>query len=241
MLNKLFVIFSLCLFSSVACAAKSDAENAGFKVTPEMRAAMSAPGQETPKAWLGNAIQYNYQNDPLSIQVGQTYRLPEARKRCAAGDKDSCTTAHGIEQWLAWARSAPKHAACDSTPCAHVPDALVPAALKGKPWVLHAWASWCPYCSIDHTQITEISSGKKQKFVSLVYKDTQSAAASYLAEHGNPYAGGSISGSADILNALDLHAVPATFLIGTDGNVVQRFQGTLSSTAQDAVEKYSRQ
>ena len=242
-MNKLVFILLSCLFCHLACAAKIDAENSGLKITPEMRAAMAAPGQETPAAWLGNAIQYNYQNDPLSIEVGQRYRLPDARRLCAAGDQDSCRTARAIEQWLAWARSAPRQlrVACDRTPCAHIPDALVPAALKGKSWVLHAWASWCPYCRIDHLQLLEISAAEKLKLVSLVYKDSTSDAADYLAERGNPYGGGSIVSSTEILNALDLHGVPATFVIGADGNVVQRFQGTMSRSGLDALNKYLKE
>ena len=79
--NKFFVILLvLCLVSTIARAEQSDAEKAGFTITPEMRAAMNMRGSETPKAWLGNAIQYNYQADALSLEVGQKYHLPEARK-----------------------------------------------------------------------------------------------------------------------------------------------------------------
>lgn len=240
--NKFVVILSvLCLVSTIARAEQSDAEKAGFTITPEMRAAMNMRGSETPKAWLGNAIQYNYQADELSLEVGQKYHLPEARKLCSAGDPDSCATARNIEKWLSWAKSTSAFAAeeCDRTPCDRVPNDLIPSALRGKLWVLHAWASWCPYCRLDHMRLVEIGPDRHMKIVSLLYQDTEDAAARYLADHGNPYNDGSIRVSREILKSLDLRSVPATFVISPGGNILRRFQGTLGGRGQEALEKYS--
>lgn len=238
--NWLVVALVLCLVSFFSSAGQSAAEKAGFSITPELRAAMNMPGAETPKAWLGNAIQYDYQTDPANIDVGQKYRLPEARRRCAKGDIDSCATARDIEKWLSWAKSASLRVspACDRTPCGHVPDNLVPAALKGKYWVLHAWASWCPYCRLDHQRFVEIGADRQLSLVSLVHQDTEAAAARYLAKNGNPYAGGSIHVSSEIQSSLDLHRVPATYVINPDGNIQERFQGSLTDNEQKALEKY---
>ena len=76
------------------------------------------------------------------------------------------------------------------------------------------------------------------KLVSLVYQDSEREAASFLADHGNPYGGGNISTSRTILNVLDLHAIPATYVIGADGNVVKRFQGTLGDSNVNELGKY---
>lgn len=237
-----FIRLSLlaCLLLPLAHAEPSDAERAGFAITPDMRQAMNAQGAETPKAWLGNAIQYNYQTDPLNLEVGEKYRLPEARTRCAAGEADACATASSIEKWLSWAKSNPLHMAgvCDRSPCAHFPDNLVPAALRGKTWALHAWASWCPYCRLDHLRLMQINAGRQMQLVSLVYQDSEADAAKYLAGRGNPFTGGSVRVSREILEALDLHGIPATFVIGPEGNVLQRFQGTLGDKGQAALEKY---
>lgn len=235
------VLLALGLVSGIVHAEQSDAEKAGFTITPEMHAAMNMPGSETPKAWLGNAIQYNYQTDALSIEVGRRYRLPEARNKCAAGDADSCATARGIEKWLSWAKVASTSAfeGCDRKPCDRIPADFIPPALKGKFWVLHAWAAWCPYCRLDHLRLVELSADRHMRLVSLVYQDTEDAAAQYLAGHGNPYTGGSIHVSRQVLNSLDLHSIPATFVISPEGNVLQRFQGTLGGEGQKALEKYS--
>jgi hypothetical protein len=235
------IVLTTSLLNNTARAEQTDAQRAGFKITEEMRAAMDSRGVESPKAWLGNAILYNYQLDPQSIEVGQKYRLPEARKSCAAGNRDSCATARDIEKWLLWAKSAAMHVRekCDRTPCAHIPGNLIPTGLKGKVWILHAWASWCPYCGLDHLRLAEINAGRHVLLVSMVYQDTETAAAQYLKTHGNPYTGGSIHVSKDILDNLELHSIPATFVIGSEGNVLRRFYGTLDGDGQKALEEYS--
>jgi hypothetical protein len=73
-----------------------------------------------------------------------------------------------------------------------------------------------------------------------VYQDTEAAAARYLAGYGNPYTGGSLGVSQNILSSLKLRKVPATYVINPEGNVQERFQGTLGDSGQKALEKYFR-
>ncbi|MFY9329354.1 MAG: hypothetical protein WAO76_15265 [Georgfuchsia sp.] len=77
-----------------------------------------------------------------------------------------------------------------------------------------------------------------RKLVSLLYQDTEAAAAEYLADHGNPYSGGNIPVSGEIPERLDIHGVPATFVVSPEGNILQRFQGTLGSNGQEALSKF---
>jgi len=223
------IVLTTSLLNTAARAEQTDAQRAGFTITAEMRAAMNSRGVETPKAWLGNAILYNYQFDPLSIEVGKKYRLPEARNSCAAGNLDSCMTAGEIERWLFWAKSAAArvHEKCDRTPCTHLADNLIPPGLKGKAWILHAWAAWCSYCGLDHLRLVELYANRQVILVSMAYQDTETAVAQYLNAHRNPYSGGSIRVSRDILDNLEIHSVPATFVISSEGNVLRRFYGTL--------------
>ncbi len=59
------------------------------------------------------------------------------------------------------------------------------AALKGEPFVLNVWASWCPNCRTEHPLLGDLASAVP--LYGLNYRDKGDAARAWLTEAGNPY------------------------------------------------------
>ena len=101
-------------------------------------------------------------------------------------------------------------------------------ALRGRPWVLNVWASWCGPCREELSQLQQLTE-RGVPVVGLNYKDEPAAAQHWLEAAGRaPYEVSvrDIDGRA----ALDwgVGAVPATFIIDAQGIVRWRFAGALT-------------
>lgn len=101
-------------------------------------------------------------------------------------------------------------------------------ALRGRPWVLNVWASWCGPCREELPQLQQLT-GRGVPVIGLNYKDEAAAAQRWLEVAGRvPFevAVRDIDGRA----ALDwgVGAVPATFIIDAQGVVRWHFVGALT-------------
>ena len=100
--------------------------------------------------------------------------------------------------------------------------------LKGRPYLLNVWGSWCPACQIEHPVITELAESGKVRVIGYNYKDEAEAANQWLQQFGNPY---------DLIlfdqagrAALDwgIYGAPETFLIDADGIVRWKHVGPIT-------------
>ena len=81
-----------------------------------------------------------------------------------------------------------KSAPAFSLPQLHVPaKQFSPHEMKGKVWLLNAWASWCVACEIEHPVLMELASSKIVPIYGLDYKDKREAALAVLERRGDPY------------------------------------------------------
>jgi cytochrome c biogenesis protein CcmG, thiol:disulfide interchange protein DsbE len=62
------------------------------------------------------------------------------------------------------------------------------AQLKGRPWVLNVWGTWCVGCREEHGVLLDIARQNAVTLVGLNWKDEDAAATAWLADLGNPYA-----------------------------------------------------
>lgn len=116
-----------------------------------------------------------------------------------------------------------------SLPVLNKPEVFVKTDdLKGKPYLLNVWGSWCPACQIEHPVITEFAKTGKVRVIGYNYKDETEAANKWLQQFGNPY---------DLIlvdepgrAALDwgIYGAPETFLIGADGIVRWKHVGPIT-------------
>src|SRR5690606_7614907 len=81
-----------------------------------------------------------------------------------------------------------KPAPAFSLPVLHSPDYLVSAQdLRGQPYVLNVWGSWCPGCRDEHPVLTEFAETRRVRMVGYNWKDEPDDALRWLEQFGNPY------------------------------------------------------
>ncbi len=108
------------------------------------------------------------------------------------------------------------------------PERLVDnAALRGAPYVLNVWGSWCPACRDEHPLISELARSGRVKVIGYDYKDEPAEAQRWLAEFGNPYA--LVLADQDGRVALDwgIYGAPETFLVDAQGIVRWKHVGPI--------------
>ena len=108
--------------------------------------------------------------------------------------------------------------------------------LKGKPWILNVWASWCVACRQEHQIFVSYSRSKRVPLVGLNYKDAANDAKVWLQELGNPYdiIAFDLQGSAGI--EWGVYGVPETFVIDAEGIVRYKHIGPVSpSTMKNTI------
>ena len=100
-------------------------------------------------------------------------------------------------------------------------------SLRGRPVLVHYWATWCEPCKVDIAQIRELYAKygpKKFAVVGIALDSDKQQLAKFLAAKPIPWpqlheAGGLDGRLAEELGVLTL---PTMFLVGADGNVVDR-------------------
>lgn len=105
--------------------------------------------------------------------------------------------------------------------------------LKGKPWILNVWASWCVACRQEHQIFVSYSRSKSVPLVGLNYKDAANDAKAWLQELGNPYdiIAFDLQGSTGI--EWGVYGVPETFVIDAEGIVRYKHIGPVSSSTMN--------
>lgn len=118
-------------------------------------------------------------------------------------------------------------------------------ALKGEPWVLNVFASWCQACLVEHPHFIEMAKQnigqRKIKLVGLAYKDDLANTRRWLAQYGNPYDLILIDQAGQYGIELGVYGVPETFLMNADNTIVHKQVGPiptdyLERTAMPAIE-----
>jgi len=92
-----------------------------------------------------------------------------------------------------------------------------PGDMKGKVWLLNAWASWCVACEAEHAVLMDLARLNIVPIYGLNYKDKRQAALIWLERRGDPY----------VLNVSDIegrtgidygvYGVPETYVIDKQG------------------------
>ena len=96
------------------------------------------------------------------------------------------------------------------------------AELRGEPFVLNVWGSWCPECRVEHPVLTRFAETKRVRVVGYNLKDEPADALRWLDQFGNPY--WLVVTDYDGRAAIDwgIYGAPETFLV--DGNGVIRWK-----------------
>ena len=109
------------------------------------------------------------------------------------------------------------------------PDRLVRGEdLRGAPYVLNVWGSWCPACRDEHPVITALAKAGRVRVIGYDYKDTTDDAQRWLAQFGNPYS--LVVADEDGRAAFDwgIYGAPETFLVDADGVIRWKHVGPMT-------------
>lgn len=100
------------------------------------------------------------------------------------------------------------------------------AALKGEPFVLNVWASWCPSCRAEHPLLAELAG--TVPLYGLNYRDKGDAARAWLELAGNPYRAVLTDPDGRLALELGVYGTPETYLFAADGTLLTRHTGELT-------------
>lgn len=111
----------------------------------------------------------------------------------------------------------------------HEPDkSLSLADLRGKPFVMNVWGSWCPECRVEHPVIARFAYTKRVRFVGYNLKDEREDALRWLEQYDNPYS--DVIADIDGRTAIDwgIYGAPETFLVDADGIIRWKHVGAIT-------------
>ena len=116
-------------------------------------------------------------------------------------------------------------------PVLHEPGRIVRAAdLRGAPYLLNVWGSWCPACRDEHPVLTRFAETRRVRVVGYNWKDTREDALRWLEQFGNPY--WLVLADEEGSSAIDfgIYGAPETFLVDAQGRVRWKHVGPLTDT-----------
>jgi len=114
-------------------------------------------------------------------------------------------------------------------PLLHEPQVqLSGQQLRGEPYLLNVWGSWCPTCRDEHPVLTDFAASGRIRLIGYNWKDERNDALRWLQQLGDPYT--LIVVDEDGRTALDwgIAAAPETFLIDANGSVRWKYSGAIS-------------
>lgn len=119
-------------------------------------------------------------------------------------------------------------------PVLHDPQIKVSSTeLRGAPYVLNVWGSWCAACRDEHPILTKFAETKRVRVIGYNWKDEPTDALRWLEQLGNPFV--LVLSDIEGRTAIDwgVTAAPETFLVDASGVVRWKYSGALSQRVID--------
>lgn len=100
------------------------------------------------------------------------------------------------------------------------------ASLRGRPAIIHFWASWCPPCVKEAPQIARLAGELhgRATLVGVDWSDSQADAARFVRQHDWTFPV-LVDASGEVGNAYGLTGLPTTFLLDRRGRIIRRLIG----------------
>lgn len=122
-----------------------------------------------------------------------------------------------------------KPAPAFALPVLHEPTRTVTLdELKGKPFLLNVWGSWCVECRLEHPVITRFAETRRVRVIGYNWKDEPADALRWLEQFNNPYwlVLADVEGRAAI--EWGIYGAPETFLVDAKGVIRWKHVGPLT-------------
>lgn len=100
--------------------------------------------------------------------------------------------------------------------------------LRGQPFLMNVWGSWCVECRVEHPVLTKFAETKRLRVVGYNWKDEPADALRWLEQFGNPYM--VVLSDVEGRTALDwgVYGAPESFLVDGRGIVRWKHVGALT-------------
>jgi len=100
------------------------------------------------------------------------------------------------------------------------------ASLRGRPAIIHFWASWCPPCVKEAPQIAQLAGELhgRATLVGVDWSDNSGDAARFVRRHHWTFPV-LVDASGEVGNAYGLTGLPTTFLLDRQGRIIRRLIG----------------
>ena len=90
---------------------------------------------------------------------------------------------------------------------------------SGEPKLLNVFGSWCVACLQEHPLLMELAASDAVPIVGINWRDTDEAAKSWLARHGDPYSTILVDRDSRFVLALGVTGAPETFVVDGAGRI----------------------
>ena len=119
-------------------------------------------------------------------------------------------------------------------PVLHEPGRLVTLdELKGAPFVLNVWGSWCVSCRAEHPVLTRFAESKRVRVIGYNWKDEHADAISWLEQFGNPFWLVLVDYEGRYAIDWGIYGAPETYLVDADGIIRWKHVGPLTDAVVD--------
>jgi cytochrome c biogenesis protein CcmG/thiol:disulfide interchange protein DsbE len=105
--------------------------------------------------------------------------------------------------------------------------------LKGHPFVINFFASWCVPCRIEHPLLMRLAEQNHLPLYGIAYKDKPDDASRLLATFGDPYRQIGVDKDGRVGLDFGVYGVPETYVIDSAGRIRRRFVGPLNAGTVD--------
>jgi cytochrome c biogenesis protein CcmG/thiol:disulfide interchange protein DsbE len=106
-------------------------------------------------------------------------------------------------------------------------------SLRGHPFVINFFASWCVPCRIEHPLLMRLAEQNHLPLYGIDYKDKPEDGSKLLATYGDPYRQVGIDRDGGVGLNFGVYGVPETYVIDSAGVIRKRFVGPLSAETVD--------
>jgi cytochrome c biogenesis protein CcmG, thiol:disulfide interchange protein DsbE len=100
--------------------------------------------------------------------------------------------------------------------------------LKGKPYVLNVWGTWCIACRQEHPVLLQIAQRGELPLIGLDWKDERDKAQRWLRQLGNPYQVTAFDDAGRVAIDWGVYGAPETFLVDGNGKIVFKYVGPMT-------------
>lgn len=102
-------------------------------------------------------------------------------------------------------------------------------ALKGHPFIINFFASWCVPCRIEQPLLMRLADQNHLPLYGIAYKDKPDDTQRLLATFGDPYRQVGVDRNGRVGLNFGVYGVPETYVIDSTGVIRKRFVGPLTT------------